>query len=91
MSPSPSALSRRVPLTVWFAGYLLFAIVCGGIAGDPIGAAVLSGLGVRELSVSIPAVAGIKAQLRRATMAENRDLARRALACTTAADVRGLK
>ena len=25
--------NRRVPLTVWFAGYLLFAIVCGGIAG----------------------------------------------------------
>ncbi|ETD81042.1 phosphoenolpyruvate--protein phosphotransferase [Rhodobacter capsulatus] len=64
---------------------------CGGIAGDPVGAAVLSGLGVRELSVSIPAVAGIKAQLRHSAMAQNRDLARRALACTTAAEVRGLK
>ena len=33
MSPIPAAPSRRVPLTVWFAGYLVFAIVCGGIAG----------------------------------------------------------
>lgn len=64
---------------------------CGGIAGDPMGAAVLSGLGVRELSVSIPAVAGIKAQLRRTSLAENRALAARALACTTAAEVRGLR
>ena len=64
---------------------------CGGIAGDPMGAAVLSGLGVRELSVSIPAVAGIKAQLRRTRLAENRALAVRALACTTAAEVRGLR
>lgn len=64
---------------------------CGGIAGDPMGAAVLSGLGVRELSVSIPAVAGIKAQLRRTSLAENRALAVRALACTTAAEVRGLR
>ncbi len=34
MSPTIAvAPSRRLPLTVWFAGYLLFAIVAGGIAG----------------------------------------------------------
>lgn len=64
---------------------------CGGIAADPVGASVLSGLGVRELSVSIPSIAAVKAQLRRQSMAENRDLARRALDCADAASVRALR
>ncbi|PTV96535.1 phosphocarrier protein FPr [Rhodobacter aestuarii] len=63
---------------------------CGGIAGDPLGARILSGLGVQELSVSIPSVAGVKAVLRRAPMAENRALAERALAAADAATVRAL-
>lgn len=85
------AVLRLIDFTVRAADAAgIWVGACGGIAGDPMGAAVLSGLGVRELSVSIPAVAGIKAQLRRATMADNRDLARRALACCDAAEVRGL-
>ena len=64
---------------------------CGGIAADPLGAAVLSGLGVAELSVSIPSVATVKAQLRRSSMADNRALALRALACADAASVRALR
>ncbi len=41
---------------------------CGGIAGDPKGVAILVGLGVSELSVSIPSIAAVKAQIRGMTM-----------------------
>ena len=64
--------------------------VCGGIAGDPRGAAILTGLGVTELSVSIPSIAAIKAQVRRLSLAKAQALARQALACRTAAEVRSL-
>jgi phosphocarrier protein FPr len=64
--------------------------VCGGVASDPLGAAILTGLGVRELSVSLPSVATIKAHLREHHADELRNLAQRALACRDAAEVRGL-
>jgi multiphosphoryl transfer protein len=64
--------------------------VCGGIAGDPRGAAILTGLGVTELSVSIPSIAAIKAQVRRLSLAQAQALARQAVACRTAAEVRSL-
>jgi phosphocarrier protein FPr len=64
--------------------------VCGGVAGEPEGALILAGLGVDELSVSIPAVAAVKARLRSVSLDAARDLAQRALACTTATEVRGL-
>lgn len=64
--------------------------VCGGIAGDPKGAAILVGLGVTELSVSIPSIAAIKAQLRRLSHNQTQALARKAIACRTAAEVRSL-
>ena len=64
--------------------------VCGGVAGEPEGALVLTGLGVRELSVSVPAVAAVKARLRSVTRADTQRLAERALACGTVAEVRAL-
>ena len=64
--------------------------VCGGVAGDPRGAAILSGLGVTELSVAIPSIAAIKAQIRLLSFDRARSLARKALACRTAAEVREL-
>jgi phosphocarrier protein FPr len=64
---------------------------CGGIAGDPKGVAILVGLGVRELSVSIPSIAAVKAQIRGMTMDKANALARRALACRSAGEVRALK
>ncbi|WP_310620215.1 phosphoenolpyruvate--protein phosphotransferase [Flexibacterium corallicola] len=63
---------------------------CGGIAGDPLGATILSGLGLKELSMSIPSIASIKAQLRDQSMAENRRIAANALKCSSAAAVRAL-
>jgi multiphosphoryl transfer protein len=64
--------------------------VCGGIAGDPKGAAILAGLGVAELSMSIPSVAAVKARMRKLAFADLEALAKRALACRTAAEVRAL-
>jgi multiphosphoryl transfer protein len=64
--------------------------VCGGIAGDPKGAAILAGLGVAELSVAIPSIAAVKAQIRRLSLEKTKALAQRALACRTAAEVRAL-
>jgi phosphocarrier protein FPr len=64
--------------------------VCGGIAGDPRGAAILAGLGVAELSVSIPSIAAIKAQIRRLSLNKAKTLASKALVCRTAAEVRSL-
>jgi phosphocarrier protein FPr len=64
--------------------------VCGGIAGDPLGAVILAGLGVTELSVSIPSIAAIKARLRNVSLQDAQRLARRALACDSAEAVRAL-
>lgn len=64
--------------------------VCGGAAGDEIGALLLTGLGVRELSVSTPQVAGVKAALRGRTLPELQALAREALNQPTAEAVRAL-
>jgi phosphoenolpyruvate-protein phosphotransferase len=64
--------------------------VCGGIAGDPRGAVILTGLGVTELSVAIPSIAAIKAQIRRLSFAQAKDIAQRALACRSADEVRAL-
>lgn len=64
--------------------------VCGGTAGDPLGAVIFIGLGVTELSVSIPSIAAIKARVRTVSMKDARELARRALACDSAEAVRHL-
>ncbi len=64
--------------------------VCGGMAGDPKGAAILIGLGVAELSISIPSLAAVKAKIRQLSFAKTKDLAKRALACRNAKDVRAL-
>jgi phosphocarrier protein FPr len=64
--------------------------VCGGIAGDPRGAIILTGLGVTELSMSIPSVAAVKARLRQTSYAQATAVAKRALTCTTADEVRQL-
>ncbi|MFA6287703.1 MAG: phosphoenolpyruvate--protein phosphotransferase [Opitutaceae bacterium] len=64
--------------------------VCGGAAGETLGASILTGLGVAELSMSAPSLAAVKAHLRRSSIKSLRALAQRALACSTAAEVRAL-
>ncbi|WP_439548023.1 phosphoenolpyruvate--protein phosphotransferase [Falsiroseomonas sp.] len=65
--------------------------VCGGLAGDPFGAALLAGMGVRELSMTPRDIPAVKSLLRGATLADLKALAARALACATAEDVRALE
>lgn len=64
--------------------------VCGGVASDPQAVPFLLGLGVDELSCSIPAVPEIKAVVRSVSIEQCRDLAKRALDAGTAAEVRAL-
>ncbi|HET6715241.1 MAG TPA: phosphoenolpyruvate--protein phosphotransferase [Actinomycetota bacterium] len=64
--------------------------VCGELAGDELATALLLGLGVRELSMAAPAIASVKDAVRSTTVADARAIAARALACTTAAEVRDL-
>ena len=57
---------------------------------DPQAVPILLGLGVDELSVSVPAVPAIKAQIRRLRLSTCRELAARALAADAASEVRAL-
>jgi phosphocarrier protein FPr len=62
--------------------------VCGELGADPQAVPILVGLGVDELSVSVPAIPTVKAQIRNLTLSEAKSLAHRALACATAKEVR---
>lgn len=53
--------------------------VCGELAGDPLGAILLVGLGVRELSMNPTAIPRVKRMLGRITLAEAEELAAHAL------------
>jgi phosphocarrier protein FPr/phosphocarrier protein len=64
--------------------------VCGGLAADVSAAAILIGLGVTELSAPPAVIPEIKTAVRALTMAHCEDLAVRALACASAAEVRAL-
>ncbi len=65
--------------------------VCGGVAGEPRGAMILAGLGVAELSMSLPSIASIKAHLRNTSLVRLKAFARKALACQSATEVRALE
>ncbi|OYW11041.1 MAG: phosphoenolpyruvate--protein phosphotransferase [Acidiphilium sp. 37-67-22] len=65
--------------------------VCGGMAGDPAGAALLAGLGVTALSMAPPDIAAVKARLCGARIDALRALAARALDAATADEVRALE
>jgi phosphocarrier protein FPr/phosphocarrier protein len=64
--------------------------VCGGVASDLVAAPILIGLGVTELSAAPATVPELKAAIRSLTMTQCRDLADRAAAQTSSADVRAL-
>jgi phosphocarrier protein FPr len=63
---------------------------CGELAGDPAGALVLAGLGIRELSADPAALDGVRAALAGASDAELGELAGQALAASDAETVRTL-
>jgi len=62
--------------------------VCGELGADPQAIPILLGLGVDELSVSVPAIPMVKAQVRNLTLADAQRLAKEALVCGTAPEVR---
>lgn len=64
--------------------------VCGGIAGDPFGAALLAGLGCTELSMTPRDIPAVKARIRASGIEGLRSLAARALTMESAAQVRAL-
>ena len=78
------AASRSAPEAGVWVG------VCGGLAGDPLGARILTGLGVDELSMSAQDIAPVKAALRGESRTAMEDLAQRALRAHTADEVRTL-
>jgi phosphoenolpyruvate-protein phosphotransferase len=84
-------LLRLIALTVEGARkHNRFVGVCGGIAGDTQAVPILVGLGVNELSVSLPSIPTIKAHVRRLSYKDCQELAQRALKCRTGSDVRKL-
>jgi phosphocarrier protein FPr len=62
--------------------------VCGELGSDPQAVPILIGLGVDELSISVPAIPTVKAQIRATTLAGCQARARQALACASASQVR---
>jgi multiphosphoryl transfer protein len=85
------AVLRLIAQTVKGAAqYGKWVGICGGIASDPQAVPILLGLGIQELSVSIPAIPSIKAQIRTLTLSDCQTLAVKALTMATAAEVRAL-
>jgi len=64
--------------------------VCGELAADPAATALLLGLGVRELSMSAPAIAEVKDAVRATDLAASRELAEAALGAPDGDAVRAL-
>lgn len=66
------------------------ADICGELGSDAAAIPILLGLGMDELSVSIPSIPTVKAQVRSLKISELKSLAREALNCSTAQEVRKL-
>ncbi|MEO8876506.1 MAG: phosphoenolpyruvate--protein phosphotransferase [Polyangiaceae bacterium] len=58
--------------------------LCGAMASDPLAAATLLGLGLRDLSMEAAAIPEIKAAIGRVTIEECEAMAKEALACDSA-------
>jgi phosphotransferase system enzyme I (PtsP) len=62
--------------------------VCGEMAGDPLNALLLMGMGIREFSLSAPSIPVIKQVVREHSLDECRKLSRSVLACKSGVEVR---
>ena len=76
---SKAAHASKIPVTV-----------CGEMAGEPMIAPVLIGLGIRELSMSAVSVPEVKAMVRATTRSEAEALVQRLKKLATAAEVRAM-
>ena len=86
--PSVLRLARGVADAALRAGKPV--TVCGAMAGDPLGAILLVGLGFHSLSMEPAAIPEIKEALHRVSLEEATDAAEEALEQTTAEDVEHL-
>ena len=78
--PMHPAVLRAIAMVVaGAASHATPVAVCGEMAGDPIGAVTLVGLGVDELSMDPAAFGAVKRAVRRVTLDEAQQLARRCL------------
>jgi phosphotransferase system enzyme I (PtsI) len=64
--------------------------VCGEMAGEPMIAPVLLGLGIRELSMSAVSVPEVKATVRATTISDAEALVQRTNKLATAAEIRAM-
>ena len=62
--------------------------VCGEMAADPLCALLLTGMGIKEFSLSAPSIPVVKQAIRNNSFEVCRRLARAALACRTNAEMR---
>ena len=74
-----AAKSTGIPVTV-----------CGEMAGEPMIAPILVGLGIRELSMSAVSVPEVKAAIRAMTVVDAEALIGRVRSLATAAEVRAM-
>lgn len=88
--PLDPAVLRLIHLAASETRDGVLVAVCGDANTDPDIAALLVGLGVREVTPGAPAVPMVKARLRTSSLAELAELGQRALGCASAADVREL-
>lgn len=64
--------------------------VCGELAGNPLGAMLLAGLGVTKLSMSESSIARVKAAIAEVTIDDLQKAAARALRCKTQKEIEQL-
>jgi phosphocarrier protein FPr len=88
LHPAVLELIRRSAAVATAAGR--WTGVCGELAADALATPLLIGLGVRELSMSAPAIPHVKRAVRETDLASARTLAQDALALSGAAEVREL-
>ena len=86
--PTHPAIVRLIKVTVDAAhARKVWVSVCGEMAGDPVLAPLLIGLGVDELSASPPLIAQVKYLIRKLKLSEAKELATFALNCESPSEI----
>jgi multiphosphoryl transfer protein len=88
LHPAVVRLLARIALDARDAGRRVG--LCGELAGNPLALPLLVGLGFDELSLAAAGIPAVKAAIRRCDTPACRELAARAMACTTTAAVEEL-
>lgn len=87
-SPFDPAIARMIASVVEAGGRHACSVsVCGAMAGDPLSACLLLGLGVREFSMEVASLAEIRETFRRVDLDLATSLARQAISLSTATEV----